>query len=74
MESLTDYGHSGIDNGTKAHHFLQDIKSPELETAVNVVCAQPEQYGTDFVATVSYLDQMIKLHNLSKLQKPEVSW
>ena len=25
---------------------------PELEVAVNVVCTQPEKYGTDFKATV----------------------
>ena len=43
MESLTDYGYSGMDDSTKVHHFLQGIKSPQLEAAVNVVCAQPEK-------------------------------
>ena len=55
MESLTDYGYSGMDNGTKVHHFLQGIKSPELEAAANVVCTKPEKYGTDFDAVESYL-------------------
>ena len=59
MESLTDYGYSCIDNGTKVHHFLQGIKSSELEAAINVVCAQLEKYGTDFDAVVSYLSQMV---------------
>ena len=59
MESFTDYGYSGMDNGTKVCHFLQGIKSPELETVVNVVCAQQGKYGTDFDTVVSYLGQMI---------------
>ena len=42
MESLTDYGYSGMDIGTKACYFSQEIKSTELEAAVNVVWAQPE--------------------------------
>ena len=36
MESLTDYGYSGMDNGTKVHHFLQVIKSTEVEVGLNV--------------------------------------
>ena len=48
-----------MDNGTKVHPFLQCIKSLKLEAAVNIVWAQPEKYGTDFDATVSYLGQMI---------------
>ena len=56
MESLTDYGYSGMDNGTKVHQFLQG-KSPELEAAVNVVHAQPEKYGTDFDATCLILSK-----------------
>ena len=56
MESITDYGNSGMDNGTKVHHFLQGIKCTELEAAVNVVQTQPEKYGTDFDATISGLN------------------
>ena len=52
MESIADYGYSAI-----VCHFLQGIKSPESEAAVNVVCTQPEKYGTDFDAAVSYLGQ-----------------
>ena len=59
IESLTDYGYSGLDNGPKVCHFLQGIKSPELEAAVNVVCAKPGKYGMDFDAVVSYLGQMV---------------
>ena len=59
MESLTDCGYSGIDNGTKACHFLQGIKSTELEAVVNIVQAQLEKYGTDFDATVPYLVQLV---------------
>ena len=33
MESLTDYGNSGMDNCNKVHYFLQGIKSSELEAA-----------------------------------------
>ena len=58
------YGYSGMDNDTKVHHFLQDIKSTELEAAVNVVWAQPEKYGVDFDATVSYLGQMVTKKSL----------
>ena len=46
MDSLRDYGYSGMDNGIKVNHFVQGNKSPELEAVVNVVCAQPEKYGT----------------------------
>ena len=59
MESLTDYSYSGIDNHTKVCHFLQGIKSTEMEAAINVVRDQPENYGMDFDATVSYLGQMV---------------
>ena len=51
--------YSRIDNGTQVCLFLQGIKSTELEKAVNVVRAQPEKYGTDFNATVSYMGQMV---------------
>ena len=37
MESLTDYDYSEMNNGTKVPHFLQGIKSTELEAADNVV-------------------------------------
>ena len=58
MERFTDYGYSGIDNGTKVSHFLQGIKINELEAAVNNVPDQPEKHDTDFDAMVSYLGQM----------------
>ena len=64
MESLTDYGYSGMDYGTKVCHFLQGVKSSELDAAVNVFCTQPEKYGTGFVATMSYLSQMIATKDL----------
>ena len=59
MESLADYGNSVVNNFTTAHHFLQQIKSTELEAAVNVFQAQPKQYGKDFDETVSYLGQVV---------------
>ena len=43
-----------MDNGTKVCHFIQDIKSTELEAVVNVVRTHPEKYGTDFDAFMSY--------------------
>ena len=52
MESHTDSGYSGMDNGTKVCHFLQGIKRTEFEAVVNVVHAKPEKYGTDFDTTV----------------------
>ena len=59
MESLTDHGCSVMDSCTKVHHYLQGIKSLELETAVNVVQAQPEKYGMDFDVTMSYMGHMV---------------
>ena len=59
MKSLTDYGYSDMDNGTKVFHFLQGIKSPELEATENDVCIQPRRYGTDFDDTMSYLGQTV---------------
>ena len=41
------------------HHFFPCIKSTELEAVVNAVWAQPERYGTDFDAIMSYLCQMV---------------
>ena len=55
VESLTDYGYSRMDNGTKVCCFLEGIKSTELEALINVVWAQQEKYGSDFDATMSYL-------------------
>ena len=48
-----------MDNGTKVCHFLQGIKSIALKAVVSVVKAQPEKYGMDFDANVSYLVQMV---------------
>ena len=45
IKSLADYGYSGMDDGTKVCHFLKDIKSTELEAAVNAVQSQPEKYA-----------------------------
>ena len=59
MESLTDFGYSGVDNCIKVHLFLQGIKSIELEAVVNVVQAQSGKYCMDFDATASYLGQMV---------------
>ena len=59
MICLANHGYSGINDGTKVCHFLQRIKCTELEAAVNVVQTQPEKYGKDFGATVSYLGLMI---------------
>ena len=59
MESIADHGYSDIEDGTKVHHFLQGIKSTELETPKNFVKAQPEKYDKDFDMTVFYLGQMV---------------
>ena len=59
IESLTGYGYIWIDNGTDVCHFLQGIKSTELETTANVVQVQPEKCDADFDVTVSYLGLMI---------------
>ena len=53
-----------MNNGTKVHHFLQGIKSPQLEAVVNVVQAQPKKYGTDFDAAMFYLGQMVMKKSL----------
>ena len=59
MESITDYGYSKMDNGTKVCHFLPEIKSTGLKAGLNLVEAQPEKHGTDFDATVLCLSQMV---------------
>ena len=64
MESLTDYGYSRMDNGSKVYHFLQGVKNTELEAAVNVVWAQPEKYGTDLDTTMSYMGQMVTKNSI----------
>ena len=48
-----------MDNDTNVHHFLQWIKSTELEAVVNVVWDKPKKYGKDFDVTVSYLGPMV---------------
>ena len=53
-----------MDNGTKVCHFLQGIKSTELEAVANVVWAQPEKHGIDFNATMSYLGQTVMKKSL----------
>ena len=58
IKIMIDHGYSGMDEGTKVHHFLQDIKSTELQAVLNDVWAQPEKYGKEFDATVCYLCQM----------------
>ena len=59
MESLRDYGYSGMDDGIKVYHFLQGFKSTEFEAAINVVWSKQRIIKTDFDATISYLSQMI---------------
>ena len=49
MKSLTEFGYM------EWNHFLQGIKSTELEAVVNVVWAQPEKNGTDIAKTRSQL-------------------
>ena len=82
MESLSDHGYSGVNDGTKVWHFLQGNKVTQLKAAVNLVEAQPEKYGNGFDATVSYLGQifMKKGYNMqsvhvaktkSQLAKPQ---
>ena len=66
-------------SGIKVCHFLQFIKSPDFEAVVNVVCAQPKKYGTDFDATMSYLSHMVmkkslivQLCRIAKIGSPPV--
>ena len=79
MESLTDYGYSGIDNGNKANQLLQNIKSTQFEAAVNVAGAHiwnsMEQILMQPCLIWAKLSQKRALWcNLSILQKPEFSW
>ena len=66
MESLTDYGYSGMDNGTNVHHFLQKIKITTLEAAVNAVHNQRSMakilmsYFVHMVRKKSYTKQSIR--------------
>ena len=57
--SLVDYCYSEMDDGTEISHFLQGIKSTELEAAIIVVWAQPEKYGKSSDATWSNFGQMV---------------
>ena len=69
MDSLADHGYSGIDDGIKVHHFLQGIKSTELEAEVNVVWAQPKKDGILAI----WSSRRVTICNLSIMLKPEVS-
>ena len=64
MESITDHDYCGMDNYTKICHFLQSIKRSEFEAVVNVFQAQPEPFGMNFDATVSYLGQIVTKKSL----------
>ena len=78
MQNLKDHGWSGIDNDTNVCHFLQGVKSSELEADINVIKAKLEKYSKDFSSKVSYLGQMVTnktlICNLSQLLRPAVSW
>jgi hypothetical protein len=41
LNGLTDYGYSGIDNGTKVHKLMAGIKTDTLETVNAAVLASP---------------------------------
>ena len=77
IECLAGHGCSGIDVGTKVCHFFQGIKIGELEAVINVFLTQPEKYGKNFYATVSFCDQMVTMkgYNMQSIHtdKLEVS-
>ena len=62
-----------MDNGTKVHHFLQGIKSTEMEKMVKIVQVQLEKYRTDFDATMSFLGQMVTKRGAS-MQSGSLNW
>jgi hypothetical protein len=41
LNGLTDYGYSGIDNGTKVHKLMAGIKTDALDTVKAAVLASP---------------------------------
>ena len=81
IENLADHGYTGINGGTKIHHFLQGIKSTELHTAHKVVWTKTEKYGKDFYAMVSDHGQIIMkkgynlqtVHIASQPAKPKLT-
>ena len=78
MVSLTDYGYSGIDNGTKVGHFLQASRA--LSWRQRSVLSVPNLRSVEQTLMLPNLiwakwsQRKAWLCNQSKLWKPEVSW
>jgi hypothetical protein len=63
INGLTDYGYSGIDNGTKVRKLMVGIKTYTLDTVKSVVLARPDlRTNCSDVATL-YVD-FIKHQNI----------
>ena len=67
IESLTEYGYSGIHNGTEVHHFLLGSNSTEVEAAVDVVWAQQEKYTFQVKPKVMIFMEKIECMKHSKV-------
>ena len=54
-----EYGHQGLDSGSKVKYLLNGIKCDKLSTAVAAVRSHPDKYEKKFDAVVTFLTQYI---------------
>ena len=65
IESLTMYGHAGIDERSRVRHLLAGIKTTELDTIKSTIMASP-QYRSDFSGCVTLFKDFIAQRKSSK--------
>jgi hypothetical protein len=66
---LKDYSYARIDNSSKVHHFLKDIKTTELDFCKRQVTTSPNLHD-DFASTVELYSTFI---NQMKAKKPQLN-
>jgi hypothetical protein len=59
LNGLTDYGYSGIDNGTKVRNLMEGIKTDALDTVKAAVLARPA-LRTNYPDVVTLYGDFIK--------------
>ena len=65
------YGYTGIDGGTKIHHFLQGVKTDKLKTIIEVVCGSPN-YNT-FEEVAHHLKDAVVLMQPNRIPRRNIS-
>ena len=68
LENLKDYGHQGLNPGSKVHYQLNGIRCDKLFIAVATVQAHPGKYekelGTAFSIITQYTDKQAPITNI----------